>query len=584
MAKRHKYMRKRGKKYEIRVPVPADIQGIIGKREITRSLKTEYEPRARIKYLEVLAQIEDKFDEARSRRTSVRHVSLVGFDPEAWAHKWFQREYQDMAQVDNGLWEEGEKDAYIYGLKQNLVDWTSGDYGRYAADLEPIADSLIREACNISGQGSQTLNSNITYNIDYSHPKYSRLVELIRKGRVELAENMLRVLGEKVAPRPQSSIFDLRSTVSLGSAVAMPAMSPSITHSTQPITLAELIETYFDEPRQKAHSNPKTLGDKRAAFRFLTEMVGENEYVQNLTRQHFKSILKLLEKFPANARKPKRTKNMSLNELVEDAKTHNRPIISYESMNKRLTALKSLMRFATDEGYIVQNPCQGIKAIDPAPTARMDRRPPYSDEQLQMWLSPDVMKDAKRRGDAFFWAPLLGLFQGFRMEEILQLKADDVQKEEETGIAYFNIHGDHGNFLKTVHSRRRVPIHDELIKLGILKFAVAAAKKPDKRLFSHITKGQADRYSKNFSPKISAFMKKHGFKTKKTSFHSLRHNFKDALRNAGVSVDRSGALGGWSEGASVQSNYGSGFSLTELNKEIQKVTYPKLDLSHLYVK
>jgi integrase len=77
------------------------------------------------------------------------------------------------------------------------------------------------------------------------------------------------------------------------------------------------------------------------------------------------------------------------------------------------------------------------------------------------------------------------------------------------------------------------------------------------------------------------FTKQAGAARPRTSFHSFRHAFRDALREADISTERARALGGWSRGDGADAGYGDGLRPGTLALEIAKVTYPGLDLSHL---
>lgn len=93
--------------------------------------------------------------------------------------------------------------------------------------------------------------------------------------------------------------------------------------------------------------------------------------------------------------------------------------------------------------------------------------------------------------------------------------------------------------------------------------------------------------STTFSAWFTRFCGKTGARSSKTCFHSFRHGFHDALREARVERDITLALGGWSSpggsgsSASVSDAYGSGYSVTTLFEAISRVRYPDLDLSHL---
>ena len=68
---------------------------------------------------------------------------------------------------------------------------------------------------------------------------------------------------------------------------------------------------------------------------------------------------------------------------------------------------------------------------------------------------------------------------------------------------------------------------------------------------------------------------------RKTTFHSLRHNYRDALRDTEMSGEMVRALGGWSGGGSTSDDYGSGFTPERLYGAIQAIDMDRLDLWHL---
>ena len=171
-----------------------------------------------------------------------------------------------------------------------------------------------------------------------------------------------------------------------------------------------------------------------------------------------------------------------------------------------------------------------------------------------------------------------------RLGEIVQLLVSDVRQEDD--ISFFEVSKgeDDDKNLKTASSQRAIPIHPELVKMGFLDYVEGQRKKtPQGRIFSEIKVGANGYFSHNFSKWFGRYLKQVEVKTAKTSFHSFRHNFKDGLRNAGSEDSRQNALMGHSDG-SVPSTYGTGYSPKVLNDDLQKIEYPSLDLSHLYVK
>lgn len=573
------YLKQYGNKWYFRRRIPDHFVQVLKKKEFKKSLKTSDKETAIKRYAEVLLECERLFEDAANQLKGAPPLSLENLDVE-WAVKnWFIAKYNQIVENDTNPFEcPEERGEYIIECQINRDFWLVGHPNRIAADLQRATDQVLLAEGFPKGlllfPDTRTKSRGLI-NVDRTEKKYCQLEELVRKALIELQEHRLIRLGCRFDKTPTIPLLKLNSVYQQSSTIIQTPNLPNV-------TLENVIEEYFKEhvPTKSQDSIPK----KHAAFRFLIELVGPRVKVQDITRQHFKELRDILVQFPTHAYSYKHMKNMSLLEIIADAKKHNRRVMSVANVNKRLASLRSLMQFAVQEDYIVKNPCDNIKARNANAKAAKELRNPFSMEQLQGWFKSEAFSANRPDGEAFFWCPLIGLFNGCRMEEILQLKSTDVKREAKTNIAYFDIHADSGNNLKNLYSRRCIPIHEELSKMGFIEFAAKASNNVDQRLFPEVTKGMANRFRKNFSPKMSRYLKEKGLKTAKTSFHSLRHNYKDAMRRAGIPNDRQSALGGWKEEGGVQANYGDGFTLATLIEEMPKIQYPELDLTHLYVK
>ena len=69
--------------------------------------------------------------------------------------------------------------------------------------------------------------------------------------------------------------------------------------------------------------------------------------------------------------------------------------------------------------------------------------------------------------DGAFFVPLIALLTGLRREEAAGLTVDDVDREGD--IHVFHVRENDMRGVKTLKSRRTVPIHRELIRLGLMK-------------------------------------------------------------------------------------------------------------------
>jgi integrase len=135
-----------------------------------------------------------------------------------------------------------------------------------------------------------------------------------------------------------------------------------------------------------------------------------------------------------------------------------------------------------------------------------------------------------------------------RLNEICQLTLDDIAFVD--GVDVILIRGDEDKEtkrVKTAAGHRFVPIHSELKRIGF-KVHVATMRQhsaEDAPLFPELPIASTGYRSDLFSKFFANFQKHVGIKAKKKAFHSFRHCFRDALREADLSPERVRALGGW---------------------------------------
>ena len=69
-----------------------------------------------------------------------------------------------------------------------------------------------------------------------------------------------------------------------------------------------------------------------------------------------------------------------------------------------------------------------------------------------------------------YWIPLIALYSGARLDEIAQLLVADVRESHRTWIFHITTEGEGEKSTKTDGSRRVIPIHSELIRIGLLDY------------------------------------------------------------------------------------------------------------------
>lgn len=237
------------------------------------------------------------------------------------------------------------------------------------------------------------------------------------------------------------------------------------------------------------------------------------------------------------------------------------------NINQYLTVLRALLGFAHRNGLIDANPATGIHISET--TRAKEKRLPFSVDALQVIFSGPVHAEGHRPkgggGEASYWLPLLALYSGARIEELAQLHPDDVVEE-----AYRDADGNDGSAwvisitdrgegqsLKNASSRRRVPVHEDLIRLGFIKHVLAMKTEGRGRIFWRLRPDSHGSESGNFSKWFGRYLRTElKITDERMVFHSFRHCFKEYAREAEISSEVHNALSGHSAGDTAE-NYGS---------------------------
>ena len=314
----------------------------------------------------------------------------------------------------------------------------------------------------------------------------------------------------------------------------------------------------------------------------LRELLGENKRVRDITREDCRRIQEILCSSPPNA--SKRLPGLTLEQAAATAKQRGWAPLHHTTATSYLNNLSALFNWAVKEAHIEKNPAVGLKVA--APQRQSKSRLPFSTEQLNLIFHAPLYVaaagDVESR-DGRFWVPLLSLWTGMRLNECVQLRTDDVTVRDGVDVILIRADEEGDKRLKTDASERFVPIHRELKKIGFLTYVAKMKRAGSVRLFPELPKGKRGYYSDPFQKWFSRFLISISAKTRKTSFHSFRHCFRDVLRDADMSTERVRVLGGWTPKGGAEEIYGAGHRASTLAKEIEKVRYPGLDLSHLYL-
>lgn len=243
------------------------------------------------------------------------------------------------------------------------------------------------------------------------------------------------------------------------------------------------------------------------------------------------------------------------------------------TVTKQLGALSSLLQYSVDNDFIKTNVAAGVKVAKSK--VEKKSRLPYQIKDLNKIFSCPIYTDNHRPlgggKEASYWLPLLALYTGARLEELGQLQKDDIQQLNK--IWYIRISDEaEGTSLKTYSSRRNMPIHPKLLKLGFLEYI----KQQQDKIFPALKPDSHKSLTGNFSKWWGRYARDTiGITDKRKVFHSFRHTFKDACRNSGIHQEIHDTFTGHT-GNNVGSAYGTGASLKQLARQIKELKYEGL--------
>ncbi|HNB77151.1 MAG TPA: site-specific integrase [Rhodocyclaceae bacterium] len=255
---------------------------------------------------------------------------------------------------------------------------------------------------------------------------------------------------------------------------------------------------------------------------------------------------------------------------------------SVATVKKYLGLLSAIFETAVANERLDANPVTGVKLR--RPKVREKARVPFSADELNRIFSSPVFTQGLRptggKGEAAHWLPLLALWTGARLEELGQLRTDDVRTEAGIAFIYITDDPDTGRRIKTTGSRRRVPIHPELVRLGFLNFVTQQGKAHSQRLFPLLQPSREGSVTKTWSQWFGRYLRASvGISDSRKVFHSLRHGFKDACRESGIPKEVHDRLTGHSSG-SIGDTYGSDtFPLAPLADAVSRLRYAGVELS-----
>lgn len=366
-------------------------------------------------------------------------------------------------------------------------------------------------------------------------------------------------------------------------------------------TVSEVLEKFIE------HKNTGDLKlaseDKiRSRIAHFIDVMG-NLTLGELDRDVVKVYVAKMQKMPGNLYLMRRRYAAEdLNQLIEKALAAGEVTMTKDAIERHITALGAMLEWARRETWLIANPTENVLAKRKRKNKDQDKRYQFTEEELKLIFSASWFKIGAGEPNQFgryinfrpyhYWLPLLALYTGGRINELCQLYLSDIRVSE-SGVAYLDFNLDTPDkvrddetetdkSLKTPNAQRQMPIHPELIKLGILKYVEALKVDGRERLFPelkhHEIKGYRGYASKWFNENYlgkQLEMPRDG----KRVFHSLRHNYVNNLDRLELSERMIAQLVGHARGSTTaMTTYRKDRAVEEQFDAISKLAYDLPDI------
>lgn len=551
--------------YYIRRRVPDELRPSLGL-EYKRSLKTRDPIEAKARFAAEWSKSEEAFALAQAQLKGA--ITLSARDIQQLAARWFRRElaeieqngsfYRALVPLDSVIVETADsyEEHHEFGSIRQAIE--EGDETDWRSVIQPhIIRSLKSENIPLPAKDS---------------PVYASLAEAFQEHLFKLSDLAKQrdegnwIIQPGVLEREPLSIEQDRLDPRIGK------------HELLSVFEAYASAKTLDDGDNR--STRKTLDEFRSTIQRFIELHG-NVDISTITRSTIQEYRSQLAQLPTRA---KNTRGMNALELIAKANAEQLPRLSSATIGNRLRALSAVLGYAVRMDWLKENPVEtsGVaraakKAAGRAPSRRKD----YSSTEIETIFKSPLFSSTgwkpPRRdfGQALYWLPLLMYYTGARREELAQLLTSDVLTGEE-GVPHLSIlamdgEDDRGRTVKTLESRRRVPIHDDLIARGFCEYAQSLPTASS--LFPMLKACPKGFYGVSVGKAWAEYLRKIvGLRSPASPSHGFRHTFKTLCRAASIPEDIHDAMTGHSSGA-VSRDYGS-MPLTTMSNELKK--YPAL--------
>ncbi|MFL9782474.1 tyrosine-type recombinase/integrase [Vibrio cyclitrophicus] len=377
----------------------------------------------------------------------------------------------------------------------------------------------------------------------------------------------------KTSDKAEATVMALELEIQIRKAILTPTASTSLdkhsstpiisqvnTPSTTEVSCYDALERFCKYKAE--HISSKAVTMLEAKCKIVLDLVGK-PHLKAIRRSDAETVASLLRNYPTNLKKHKQFKGLSGHDAIELNKDLGLATLSDESVKDYCQKMSGFFEWCQLNELTDVNP---FKAIRFKKTRRdSEAKNAYTPIELEKIFGVIVRTKQAHKHPYYFWLPLLAYFTGARLNELCQLYKADVHQVD--GIWAIQIDDRYeGQKLKSLTSRRIVPIHDQLLNLGFIEYVRSVQHE---RVFPEL-KESRDGFGTAASKWFGRFKSKLGF-GRGHDFHSFRHTVATQFKRQQISHIVAGELIGHAQNSITYDRYGKGLAVSQLQEIINMI-------------
>jgi integrase len=548
-----KYMTKRpgSSKWQLRVPVPKDVQAAYGRKVVTQSLGIEDELAATALAVPFVQRLHAQWNALRNGQpgpalTLGADTLYASAQPshalrQEIVRSTFEQVLKGTASKRAAAYADN-RDAYEVGREARL-----DAHRRLSNEVQfEQLDRFVEPTAKMAASRGVT--------VDREAPWFISMVRDVAVATIDARGVSNRMDQGEVDPQPSST-------------VVTEAFRARPETGTKNIVFSALADQFMKAwiANRTSDKETNTEQQKRATLKLFGGFFEDRpiRLVTDADAAEFADTLRMFD--PHWARSPE-ARRLPWAKLVERYGGQSRGL-SDGTMNRHLQVLQEVWTWARKRGHCTgENPFEGFhKKLTPGKNVK-----PYiawSDDELrQLWSPPPKRSDLTE-------VMIVGMYTGMRLNEIASLTWGHVLSSDEGGVTtpYFLVED-----AKTPAGNRMIPIHADL---GWLSRRDRG--RDDERLWSTFNEeGRGKKPGADAGREFTRFKTAKGFISRTKAFHSFRKNVTRMMERAGVPENDWAQIFGHERGFTYRVYNPDGIDMRRRAEIIGLISYPAIDIPH----